>query len=459
MAAAKVKNFGLKIWEHKKKTMFAGAVLYWAGNWVRKNQRNASIRTYYAKEALQFGNQLVSAESRPRRITVLGNSSANERHVWDDFTTNALPLFHLAGLEVHVIKTETSEQLEKLALVLDGEEADAIYVVGGDGTIQRALTAIFREKDFAPLPIGFSPGGYDNLALRALLPTVFKEEGDVRRWCESAMCVIEDTRREVKVTQTTVTTTRTKEIEEKEGEDGVVIPATSSIETTSTTEYGISPIYGGWFGHIEERRRKLWYWFGLKRRFAYFWEMVKRSPSPTSLSLSYEEFCPGCNQCRSPVVIEKPQWRWYHLLIGMPMNKNIKVERDYSKIVNENCGKKGETKIDAVEFNVNTGQMEDSCRLWLESSSGLGRFGVMREGWSRCSNGDVAHSTNEIYDTKLAARAITLHVDAIPTFLSRVYVAGDSVEVKEGDSIDIRATRKTLQAFLPLSTRLNLNQL
>lgn len=46
----------------------------------------------------------ISADSRPRRVTVLGNASANERHVWDEFTTNALPLFHLAGLEVNVIK-------------------------------------------------------------------------------------------------------------------------------------------------------------------------------------------------------------------------------------------------------------------------------------------------------------------------------------------------------------------
>lgn len=43
-----------------------------------------------------------------------------------------------------MFQTESSEQLEKLALVLDGEEADAIYVVGGDGTIQRVLTAIFK---------------------------------------------------------------------------------------------------------------------------------------------------------------------------------------------------------------------------------------------------------------------------------------------------------------------------
>lgn len=31
----------------------------------------------------------------------------------------------------------------------------------------------------------------------------------------------------------------------------------------------------GWFRHIEERRRKLWYFGALKRRWAYIWEMLK----------------------------------------------------------------------------------------------------------------------------------------------------------------------------------------
>ncbi|GMS84253.1 hypothetical protein PENTCL1PPCAC_6428 [Pristionchus entomophagus] len=439
MAVARLRNFPLKLWEHKKKTIFAGVVVYWAGNWVRKSQRNAAIRTYYAKEALLFGDQIVSAETRPRRVTVLGNASANERHVWDEFTTNGLPLFHLAGLEVNVIKTQSSDQLEKLAVVLDGEEADAIYVVGGDGTIQRVLTAIFKEKDYAPLPIGFGPGGYDNLALKTLLPHVFQKEKDVRRWCESAMSLIEDTRKELRVTQTIVMN------KEKEGE-----------EASTTVEYGISPIYGGWFGHIEERRKKLWYWAGLKRRFAYFWEMVKRSPRPTSLSLSYEEYCEGCSSCRPPVTEKKPEWRWYHLLIGIPKMKNQPEVKDYAKIINENCGKKGEVNVDAVEFNVNTEQMDDSTRLSFQSASGLGRFGVMGEGWSRCSNGIVAQSINTIYDTQLTARAITFTANAIPEFLSRIYVAGDSVKVNEGDTVDIRTTRKTLHAFLPQSVRFNL---
>lgn len=39
MTAARIKNIPFKLWEHKKKSIFAGCVLYWAGNWVRKSQR------------------------------------------------------------------------------------------------------------------------------------------------------------------------------------------------------------------------------------------------------------------------------------------------------------------------------------------------------------------------------------------------------------------------------------
>lgn len=39
--------------------------------------------------------------------------------------------------------------------------------------------------------------------------------------------------------------------------------------------YGLSDFNAGWFLHMEMRKKKLWYWGALKRRFAYFWEMLK----------------------------------------------------------------------------------------------------------------------------------------------------------------------------------------
>ena len=45
-----------------------------------------------------------SAEEKPRRVLVLANVTANGRHCYDDFVKNALPLLHLAGLQVDIVK-------------------------------------------------------------------------------------------------------------------------------------------------------------------------------------------------------------------------------------------------------------------------------------------------------------------------------------------------------------------
>ena len=47
------------------------------------------------------------------------------------------------------------------------------------------------------LPIGVFPGGYDNMTLKQLVPNVFGQTEDVRRYCESAMALIEDVRRPI----------------------------------------------------------------------------------------------------------------------------------------------------------------------------------------------------------------------------------------------------------------------
>lgn len=49
-----------------------------------------------------------TAEERPRRVLVLANVSCNERSCYDDFAKNALPLMHLAGLQVDIIKVQTT---------------------------------------------------------------------------------------------------------------------------------------------------------------------------------------------------------------------------------------------------------------------------------------------------------------------------------------------------------------
>lgn len=56
---------------------------------------------------------------------------------------------------------------------MDKNEADAIFIVGGDGTLARALTGIFKKFDSNKVPIGIFPGGNDNRGLLNLVPSVF----------------------------------------------------------------------------------------------------------------------------------------------------------------------------------------------------------------------------------------------------------------------------------------------
>lgn len=45
---------------------------------------------------------------------------------------------------------------------------------------------------------------------------------------------------------------------------------------------------------------------------------IKRSPEDMEISVKYTEDCQGCKRCRSAVIAEVPQWRWWHMLTGAP---------------------------------------------------------------------------------------------------------------------------------------------
>ncbi|KAJ1350975.1 hypothetical protein KIN20_006907, partial [Parelaphostrongylus tenuis] len=200
----KVQSVSKTIWEHKKKSTVAGILFCVGVNYINTLRMNGKIRNAYALKAREYGRATVSAEEKPRRVTVLVNNAANERSSYDDFVKNALPLLHLAGIQVDVIKSDSESQMEALAAAVDTQEADAIYVVGGDGTLRRVVTGILQHRENGVLPIGVFPGGYDNLSLRRLVPDVFESSRDVRRMCESAMALIEDERRNVNAFELTV---------------------------------------------------------------------------------------------------------------------------------------------------------------------------------------------------------------------------------------------------------------
>ncbi|PIC42441.1 hypothetical protein B9Z55_009523 [Caenorhabditis nigoni] len=433
----KISRIPKVLYEHKKKTIFFSFLGYLGADWVYRWDRNQGIRKYYAEIAVKYGQKTVSPDDKPKRVFVLVNIEGNSRSCFDAFNKNALPLFLLSGVQVDVVKADNEAQLEALAGAVDLQEADVLYVVGGDGTIGKVVTGIFRNREKAQLPVGFYPGGYDNLWLKRMLPSVFEKSEDVRHACETAMAVIEDQKQSVYAFELTT-------------EESQVAP-----------EYGLGDVSAGWFRQCEDTRKKFWYFSIAKRRWAYFWEMLKRSPSPIECHVEYEETCSGCEKCRPKPIIQAPTWRWWHVLTGTPKYKNNDAQKDYTGIINEKCGEKHEIEAKGVELLVENEQMTDYSQLRFRmGGTDYGRFGVISDGWKRCSEDVVGRSTDkDFYSTDFLANSVSFKISSLPSYIHRLYISSNPTP-KDAELTDrkitIRGTQKKLDIFLPTGIRMEL---
>ncbi|KAK0421386.1 hypothetical protein QR680_015209 [Steinernema hermaphroditum] len=80
------------------------------------------------------------------------------------------------------------------------------------------------------------------------------------------------------------------------------------------------------------------------------------SPQDGSVKLSSENT--SCSTA-SGGSEKKPKWRWWHMFTGTPKYANQKVRKNYSNVVNENCGRQHTDKIvasDLIIANVQTDQ-------------------------------------------------------------------------------------------------------
>lgn len=102
------------------------------------------MRTY-CQEAAAFGREPLPPHMKPRHITIILNPNANKRKAADDFEKFCAPLFHLAGIFVEIIKTESEGHAKILIDNLGG--TDAIIVAGGDGTLSEVVTGLLRKTN------------------------------------------------------------------------------------------------------------------------------------------------------------------------------------------------------------------------------------------------------------------------------------------------------------------------
>jgi len=83
---------------------------------------------------------------KARKVMVLLNKEANGGKVKELFKKNALPLLHLSGLDVDIVEVKSAEEMQSLGKVMDTQDADCVYLVGGDGTLMRYISGIFDER-------------------------------------------------------------------------------------------------------------------------------------------------------------------------------------------------------------------------------------------------------------------------------------------------------------------------
>jgi hypothetical protein len=169
--SAKLKRFTETILRHKKKSIFAFIVAITGGNALNSKIKDDELRRFYGEKSKQYGSIPIHPNQKLRKVVVLINNEAKRRSAARLFNKNGLPLLNLAGLDVNVINVSSQSEMEKITKTINYQEADCIFLVGGDGTLCHALNGIFQKTNIneqQPFPIGLFPGGNRNKSFSIL---------------------------------------------------------------------------------------------------------------------------------------------------------------------------------------------------------------------------------------------------------------------------------------------------
>ena len=141
---------------HWKKTIFFSGCAAYATKFFHKWHRENLLMEEYCFKAREYGRQTITPNERPRKVIVFLNPAAKDGKTKYLLEKHVLPLLHLAGIELHVVRTEHEGQAKAYMSVLDNNIVDAIIVAGGDGTLSEIVTGLLRRDDAIAdrMPIG-----------------------------------------------------------------------------------------------------------------------------------------------------------------------------------------------------------------------------------------------------------------------------------------------------------------
>ena len=184
---------------HWKKSLFAFAALSYGSKWSYDRYQANQIRQFYCRQASILGAQNLHSMTPVRRIAVLLNGKANRGKAKATFDKSIFPLLHLIGLDVRVYRVDNQTDEEGLKEILmkkiDGEELNAVMIVGGDGTLQRLAPYFFQSMTLKNLPICLIPIGEHTSFARKIFPLTKEKtlHDDHVLLCESVFALFNGT--------------------------------------------------------------------------------------------------------------------------------------------------------------------------------------------------------------------------------------------------------------------------
>ncbi|XP_067950632.1 acylglycerol kinase, mitochondrial-like [Watersipora subatra] len=314
----------------KKSIFFSGCFLY-AAKYALKWRNEDLLMKDYCKKAREFGRQTISASERPRKAIIFLNPAAKDGKTKYLLDKHVLPLLHLAGIEIHIVRTEHEGQAKAYMGVLDNSIVDAIIVAGGDGTISEIVTGLLRRGDGIAqrVPIGVLPFGTTNTFASRLFP---KRELEVERYCQASMAIINNKCSHADVIEVEplgtphegeekslgdVKTSSVESVNEKA--ISADSPANvSGLSAGNKNIYIMSNLKWGVHSDIDRKKGKYWYMPGpLKEYYCYLKQVLFGEwPALVSAQLEFSPPCEGCKNCLAPPPVtalqpvKKSVWWW-----------------------------------------------------------------------------------------------------------------------------------------------------
>eukprot|EP00054_Salpingoeca_dolichothecata_P015494 m.89428 g.89428 ORF g.89428 m.89428 type:complete len:446 (-) comp21519_c0_seq2:40-1377(-) len=153
------------LWRRYWKRGAAAVVFYYGLDWAVSSYRSSIERRNIYEIAHRIGEEPFPVNAKPRRLTVVLNPDAGRRKSEKIFDKEVAPIFHAAGIDFGKLQTKHGGDAKRRLAELDLSETDGLVLVGGDGLVQEAITALLRRPDrerISKFPIGIIPAGTSN---------------------------------------------------------------------------------------------------------------------------------------------------------------------------------------------------------------------------------------------------------------------------------------------------------